>query len=812
MDDEAASQQLMSEARATPHLNDIDGSAIPLSLDGASYDLLSASQGSHGTKAKKHKKQHLTSSQGPRSFRSSPLPVYSVDDLQAAAVGTPSKSQAYLSTAPPPQTKRSNSQNHVGAAHLLGRRPSRAPGAADRGALETQPTQNKKRSQTAAGLDNAVAKMSPVQGGVTGEAMSQASQSDRKRRRKEKHRNSQQSAEHTRVSETPVATQEVPSRAAAGEGTDKRNGAKDKLASHPSDLPQSLNLEKPQESQSEEKLPLLACAQVDTGESESQHVHSKVDLPIALNLAASTEAASTSRSAGKQVKSEEQEQSTSQIKPAAASSTSKRGDKSAGKKKSSRKAKVRYSIGGVPGKLRISTADPKKTYKRGDDDNDRSAADAALEDEHQLGHPPDKRTGGEYTADEKELLRRAIRDHQERNGFDTAYLVEMIHSSNRTNVSVVGHTTAQDEVQFQKDCKAFWDDIQNAGLLRKMRDIKRHVQSRYHLFQRGHWSQEEDEQLRELHNLYPGQWKFIATQLNRLEKDVFNHWRDYVRHGENRVTKRWTTDEEENLVKALSAVCQKIEDYRAETGQPPAEDYYPLINWHEVCNRLGDTRSRLQCQSKWKLMCARDWPPLLDIETKPRGVPAFNETKTEPASSRKPSSKSTAKKDRKFGGLVATPQLPGPEDMLWGDKVDLFSYLVEQRQTRELVWIEDVDWFDIVERMGPLWSADTLQKAYEQLCELVLGEATVDLSYALSNVINYMQAHVNSDQQEERYQPTMLIGLNGTNATQGSVSQKRKRQSGASSGKTAVEKHGKTPGSSKVFKSEELIVDSEPEL
>ena len=87
MDDEAASQQLMSEARGTPHVNDMDGSAIPLSLDGAgaSQNSLSASLGPGAAKpkAKKSKRQQFAVSQIPRTFRSSPP---SLDELHGSCL------------------------------------------------------------------------------------------------------------------------------------------------------------------------------------------------------------------------------------------------------------------------------------------------------------------------------------------------------------------------------------------------------------------------------------------------------------------------------------------------------------------------------------------------------------------------------------------------------------------------------------------------------------------------------------------------------------------------------------------------------
>ena len=782
MDDEAASQQLMSEARGTPHVGDMDGPAIPLSLDGAgpsqnSQNSLSASLAPAKPKTKKSKRQQIAISQIPRTFRSSPP---SLDELQAAAVGTPSKSQAYAS-----QLTGLNAHAATRVGDPAAQRPSDAHQSTAPDASKTHSTKDRKRSQAAAGLDESCTQSSTIV-----EAASQSSQSNRKRRKKDKLRgqSSQNNPEleTTRVPETPAATQEM-ALPTATEDAGSRIGGPDEPAPLPSDLLGKVRLDEPHALNPEN-----AAGSTSTSQNGSKKKKKRVGKDKQAAASSTSDLTGLVRNA---------HDASTQPPPFENNSSSAVASR---KKKNNR---VRYSVGGITGKPRISKADPNKNYQRGDGDgdNDRTAADGALEEEHELGHPPDKRLGGDYTADEKELLRRAIRDYQERNRLDTADLVEIIHWTNRSKIKLVEHNdTAQGEALLQKDSDAFWDEIKSAGLLRNLRDVKRHVRARYHLYRRGHWSQEEDEQLKELHNIYPGQWKLIATQLHRLEKDTYAHWRDYVQHGENRVIKRWTTDEEDKLVQVLSVVCQKIEDCRAEAGQPPLDDYYPMINWQEVCRRMDDTRSRLQCQSKWKIMCGRVPPPALDIEIKPRKTPAPDATTI--------SRKSATKKDRKSltsaGGLHA----PGPEDMLWGDKYDLVTYLVLQRGESGLAWYDQIDWRDIVRKMGPMWSAHTLQEAYKQLCELVLDGVTDDLELALNSFLAHIAAN-HEHQENERYQAARTIGLNGSDAKQGNPDKRRKRQRDATSGKASVKKQSKTPSSSaKVFKSEALITESDAEL
>jgi hypothetical protein len=414
-----------------------------------------------------------------------------------------------------------------------------------------------------------------------------------------------------------------------------------------------------------------------------------------------------------------------------------------------------------------------------------------------LGQPPDKRTGGDYTADEKELLRRAIRDYQERNHLEVADLVEIIQWNNARRKEMGNDTTDQTEATYKEESTAFWDDIRSAGLLRPLFNIQRHVRARYHLYQRGHWSQDEDDNLRELANLHPGEWKLIATSLNRLEIDVYNRWKDYVRHGENRITKRWSPEEEENFVKVLSTVCQRIEDHLAEIGKPPLNDYTSFINWHEVCREMGDTRSRLQCQSKWKLMRAREPPAVVNVEIKPRKTPEPGQDE-QPAKKRRKSTKG-----RKSTGVVTQPRAPGPEDMLWGDKFDLTGHLVEQAVENGWTWNDQIAWQDIAERMESKWSVPTLQTAYKQLLELV--EEEEEFLPTLTSIYAYIVDN-HKLETDDHYTPAHELDGDAEDEVLPNSSKKRKRQSGVGA---STKRKKATPSTPKAFKSKELITDSD---
>ena len=843
MDDEAASQQLMSEARTT-RTTDYAGPAIPLNLDGASQDTIANTPESSKKKPKKPTRKQLARSQtSPRdTVHDSSLPTYALEDLQAFVGPSPSKSQAIPSTVLSTQIEVPDTQTEPQANRALSPMPSTSSQAVAPHASKKRPRKHKKNIQAEIDLNNgsnvSATAYKAIEGTVPISSKATEGQASRKRRRKDKSPTSVNNGIRSpiKISETPVATQEEALRTPF-EGSDEQNGVLgvEEQPLIPKTLLSKLNTERSQKSKSAGKTHSRMDAHKDTLKAAPETLDADAELPDAADTAKAVVVSGTTQNASKRKRTKKDKQVTetppldweapvrnldeTPAQPFTFEDSD--GDGMSSRRKKSKKA-TRYSIGGITRKPGVSRANPNKTYERARDDDDRTAADKALENTHELGQPADKRTSGELTADEKELLRRAIRDYQERNGLDTADLVEIIQWHPARKNEMGENTTDQTEAQFKKDCDAFWDDIKSAGLLRKVKDIKKHIRSNYHTCQRGHWSQDEDEQLQELFNLHPGQWRLIGMQLNRLELDCYNRWNDYVRHGENRVTKRWTTDEEENFVRILSIVSQRIEDYRAGTGQPPLDDYTPVINWHEVCREMGDTRSRLQCQSKWKIMRARVPPASVHVEIKPRKSAPPGQVHVEAENlqrdSQKNRRKSRAKKGRESAVTTAELNPPSLEDMLWGDKFDLVGLLIEQAAANGSESDDQIVWQDIAEKMNQTWSVRTLQTAYKQLCELALGaERDENLTSCLMFLYGFIKENHMSEF-EDRYQPTHDVEAHKEHTPHANSSTKRKRQSGAGSGKASTKKRNKTtPKTPKPFKSKELITnsdnaESEPEL
>jgi hypothetical protein len=252
-----------------------------------------------------------------------------------------------------------------------------------------------------------------------------------------------------------------------------------------------------------------------------------------------------------------------------------------------------------------------------------SAAENALNNVRELAHPPDLRRSGDFTRDEEELIRRAIRDYQQRKGLDTSELVDIIQWTrddlDRSGDRPTSNSTAQETEEARENAE-FWEEIKNLSVSRTSNTIRHHIRSRYHQYKSGGWTEDEDEQLRNLHALHPNKWKIISTSIgDRSMHDCQNRWREYLQYGDKRNVSTWSREEEELLIRTVNTLAQRDEDHRAESGQPPLEEYTSKnIHWPQVSREMGGIRSRLQACVKWKKLQQRNDAPRILVEYKPR--------------------------------------------------------------------------------------------------------------------------------------------------------------------------------------------------
>lgn len=175
----------------------------------------------------------------------------------------------------------------------------------------------------------------------------------------------------------------------------------------------------------------------------------------------------------------------------------------------------------------------------------------------------------------------------------------------------------------------FWSNICKVLPYRTRSSIYKHVRRKYHIFeQRGKWTAQEDRELARLCIEKEGQWSEIGKALGRMPEDCRDRWRNYVKCGSNRASNKWSLEEEELLKRVISEMLDEAqrshqeresheivhdsddEDEDDKRGKNMKNNDKPsfkdAINWTVVSERMGGTRSRIQCRYKWNKLVKKE--------------------------------------------------------------------------------------------------------------------------------------------------------------------------------------------------------------
>lgn len=429
-----------------------------------------------------------------------------------------------------------------------------------------------------------------------------------------------------------------------------------------------------------------------------------------------------------------------------------------------------------------------------------TGAEAELAIEHTLSDPPDLREHGEFTPDEAELLRQQIKHYMYSWSLSVHDLVNMIQWTKPYAEGGKANGTNQQEAQQFAAVTKFWAEVYDTLPKRKnykakggTTAIQRFVRRKYHNFSKGSggWTDEEDAELAQLYTQFPNSWKRIAEALgDRSESACRDRWRNYVRYGDSRNTAAWSDLELEKLTRSIDAVIEADKNDRIKDGRQQIDQYTSRdINWKFVSDKVG-TRSRLQCQMKWRAMQNRP-----DKEKKKR-------ERSEAADGEKKAPKAKVKVKKETAPPAAIPKAkasPGFEKMRGGDKLDIILALSECAPETE----ENIDWKEVKEkeegsRGGPSpWSRKDRQAVLKELCDAV-GEQD-DFSSTLNEIALHLQEEYGAEGLEEHYDPTV-----DAEPVEEAVQEKGPKRKRVSEG--AKEKR-----SSKKFKSADIISASDDE-
>lgn len=153
----------------------------------------------------------------------------------------------------------------------------------------------------------------------------------------------------------------------------------------------------------------------------------------------------------------------------------------------------------------------------------------------------------------------------------------------------------------------FWDHVQAAMPRRKRQKIINQARKVYHNFvARGAWTIEQHDELALAYETHGKNYKLLGQIINRHPEDVRDRIRNYVVCGDKRRTDVWSHDEEARLVFIINEALDKIRQWKINEGtqDEPSKDE-DMIDWQLVSENMNRTRSRIQCQTKWRQLRGR---------------------------------------------------------------------------------------------------------------------------------------------------------------------------------------------------------------
>ncbi|KAK3984248.1 hypothetical protein QBC44DRAFT_337331 [Cladorrhinum sp. PSN332] len=237
------------------------------------------------------------------------------------------------------------------------------------------------------------------------------------------------------------------------------------------------------------------------------------------------------------------------------------------------------------------------------------SADEPQEEEEEVAPVTEFKTGV-MTESEAKKIKRAVQRFREAEGMSQEEVNKIIHENPQ---SKAGPKEAHQRL---------WTLVVEGCPTRPRKKLILWCRKNFHNFvARGKWTTEQDDELAELVKSHGNAWVKIGSIVNRHPDDVRDRWRNYVVCRDTANTDQWSVEEEEKLKEVYQNALQKIQDKLDEEGNTGlnAED---LVSWQVVSDDMGRTRSRLQCQEKWKRL--KDAEPLADRDQVVTLLPAGN--------------------------------------------------------------------------------------------------------------------------------------------------------------------------------------------
>ncbi|KJZ76816.1 hypothetical protein HIM_03693 [Hirsutella minnesotensis 3608] len=203
-------------------------------------------------------------------------------------------------------------------------------------------------------------------------------------------------------------------------------------------------------------------------------------------------------------------------------------------------------------------------------------------------------TQGRFSDEELSRIARAVESFRAENDLTQEKVNQMIHEPGGTTA---GESHAQLWVRIFAECPD-----------RHRQKVINITRKKFHNFvARGTWTPEQDAELNALINVHGKKWSKIGAIINRHPEDLRDRYRNYLVCGENQRKVNWEEAEEARLTQLIIESMEAIDEMRV---SKPNDDlvrlsYEELIDWQNISERMGRTRSRLQCITKWKSLNLR---------------------------------------------------------------------------------------------------------------------------------------------------------------------------------------------------------------
>lgn len=195
---------------------------------------------------------------------------------------------------------------------------------------------------------------------------------------------------------------------------------------------------------------------------------------------------------------------------------------------------------------------------------------------------------GKFSKAEDAALKLCIENYRQQQGLTQEQIDGIIFAKGRNT---------------RADYGDFWTILTRAVPDRALMSVYHHTKRIMQTDARkGPWSAEEDAKLKSAYKQFGPSWIKVSAVVGRWENDCRDRWRAYVGPNERIQKGKWSKEEEDKLRETIRQVKIDIAKWKKENANgAPIEDE-PAggsdMFWSRVATKMG-TRSRHQCRIKW---------------------------------------------------------------------------------------------------------------------------------------------------------------------------------------------------------------------